>query len=202
MNSSADHTVFTASNGRRVTEEGGRVRVLNDRGRNMLDDYDYLSAGDIQALRERFAADDDARFGRWRSAEHPEYFVHAPRGVDGAVHAVRVVCEASGESVNSSREIAARRGQFGIFFPFDPRPVARAYFDAHPEPKPWHDAKPGEVWVISWGPSYVDVPVTVSESAHFTHNLGFVPIDRDVHDIGAFAPGITDGRRIWPEVSA
>lgn len=67
----------------------------------------------------------------------------------------------------------------------------REFFAAHPEPKPWHEAKPGEVWEL-------------------THdgNLGAWHVNGGGKEF--FAPGalldidnedITAGRRIWPEVS-
>ena len=71
--------------------------------------------------------------------------------------------------------------------------AARAYFDAHPEPKPWHDAKPGEAWELTangdTGP-FITM-LTPSGAVHFIAGNGTKFV--------AEASDITAGRRIWPE---
>ena len=83
--------------------------------------------------------------------------------------------------------------------------VAREYFDAHPEPKPWHDAKPGEVWVlrIHTGPTFDHAPAVVSSSAN--GNAIFTAATYDAggtEEIALTAPQITYATRIWPEVAS
>lgn len=56
--------------------------------------------------------------------------------------------------------------------------------DAHPEPKPWHDAQPGEVFLVTWPGSEREEAVVVP---------------------GAWPKAwecVTSARRIWPEVAS
>jgi hypothetical protein len=71
--------------------------------------------------------------------------------------------------------------------------AARAYFDAHPEPKPWHHAKPGDVWIITFTDRSFD-PVAASWNGR-----GFVHIDIRPTEISLGE--IAEARRIWPEVT-
>lgn len=62
---------------------------------------------------------------------------------------------------------------------------------SEPEPKPWHDAKPGEVWVVKTKHNDQERPVFVNSDGDFENaEEYFHPEFRD----------ITAGRRIWPEV--
>ena len=63
---------------------------------------------------------------------------------------------------------------------------------AHPEPKPWHDAKPGEVWALS----VLGGPLTaygVSGDGSFHHSQDRERLRGDLVD------EIVDARRLWPE---
>ena len=67
--------------------------------------------------------------------------------------------------------------------------IADRFFAAHPEPKPWHDAKPGEVWVI--------VTENVAKE---------VAVQRTPNGLWQFCDGVVrddelpifSARRIWP----
>lgn len=128
-------TEFTASNGVGVRVQGeGNYLDYSDSG-----PWLGLCGGRItQALREFFVKETDDRLGRWRWPEKPDYVVY-PEG-----DAVRVLREAAGTN------------WYPLYRPINPVSadaaiqyrIAAAYFDAHPEPKPWHDAKPGEVWIV------------------------------------------------------
>lgn len=146
----------------------------------------WLDPRQVQALRELFQHERDTELGRWRWPENPDYVVY-PRP-DGYV---RVVCEVDGTSDSFLRQDTVNPSTL------IPVMVARAYFEAHPEPKPWHDAKPGEVWALTtdaesgehaWGvdPDY--------RGGRFVYigGLSNLPTDH---------PDITAGRRIWPEES-
>ena len=125
-------TGFTASNGIPVTlTTDGRLIVENA-------DHTYpatIAAGEhIQSLREFFQHERDEELGRWRWPENPDYVVYPE---DGGAH--NVVRESTGLSLMASRD--------GIRSHKDPHAdAARAYFEAHPERKPWEDATYKDVW--------------------------------------------------------
>ena len=87
-------------------------------------------------------AERDAALGRWRSVEHPDWVVYlADNGL------ARVVNELTGlpETLLHKRPGSSSDTSVGAS-------VAREYFAAHPvpEPKPWEQAKPHEVWVLTF----------------------------------------------------
>lgn len=132
---------------------------------------------ELIALREFFAHERDDELGRWRWPENPDYVVY-PR----ADH-VQVVNESSGNALNVSR--AQANISTGL------ARAARAYFEAHPERKPWDDAKPGEVWVVTEG----DLSETY---AYLVDDGQFYDSARD-YALDFTDPVITAARRIWPE---
>lgn len=125
---------YTASNGVTVyhggvTEPLGGIRIQeSDRCRVML------SGRNTQALREFFAAE----LGVW---------------VDPETSAL-VIADSKGDPHNGRYVSVYLDGQmFGLFEKGDRTSereelVTDRYFAAHPEPKPWHDARPGEVWML------------------------------------------------------
>lgn len=74
----------------------------------------------------------------------------------------------------------------------DPREVAalREYFRL--EPKPWHDAKPGDVWLLSFGNGQPEVPWTLRFSTRRFENPDYQ------NSLSPDDPEIIDARRIWP----
>ena len=133
----------------------------------------------VQALREFFRAEEDKRLGRWRDPERDSFVVY-PQMSAGII----VLCETTGTS-----RLFADRNDVDSFRSSYLSPSAYAYFDAHPEPKPaWHDAKPGEVWVL-------DV-VDIGEGAYVAGDFTFSAAD---HGIPLDCEKITAGRRIYPE---
>ena len=182
---------FTASNGYVVSDtaldaESTRVVVRDKSGENTLavgyvSGNDYLDGTDMQALREFFQAEEDARLGRWRWPENPQWVLYPDE--DGDVVALD---ESTGQSTSLLTRLTV-----GKFPNAQGCPAARAYFDAHPESKPWHDAKPGEVWVLT----------------HVKGETGAFVVDGDKFESGSWSlpldgPSITAGKRIYPEVSA
>ena len=121
---------FTASNGYKVTPNGDGANVY----RGMMSTPIYPD--EMQALHEFFQAESDKRAGRWRWAERPDYVVY-----DTGDRIEVVVLD---ESIGYMENVWRGKERPGIYI----HDAARAYFEAHPEPKPWHDAKPGEVWSI------------------------------------------------------
>lgn len=170
---------FIASNGYIVRKSLGGYMSLFANGETA----NSVSPGKEHALREFFQAERDAALGRWRSKEHPDYVVYPQN--DGAV----AVLDES-------------RADIGVlFFYREPsmisgthEQVARDYFAAHPEPKPaWHDAKPGEVWVLTIDgkeDAYKVYPPTVNLMKNERGHISSASIELS---------RATHGRRIWPE---
>lgn len=175
---------FTASNGGTLTANkfmaGVAVLELNS-GISHLDD------ADMQALREFFRQERDEELGRWRWPENPDYVVYA----DEDDH-VSTIHEPTGvEQGYFSRAVASTyAGRGGA------EQAAHAYFEAHPEPKPWQDAKPGEIWALT-------VLDEGAERAYTVRPGRFVGEDaRGEYWTPPFdCKTFTAGRRIWPEPS-
>ncbi|MEW2011515.1 hypothetical protein AB0300_18830 [Microbacterium sp. NPDC078814] len=138
-----------------------------------------------EALREFFQHERDKELGRWRWPDNPDYVVYAKDTGDWLV-----LNESTGHTKHYTHREHANVGGSNM------TKAARAYFEAHPERKPWHDAKPGEVWELTLD----------DESEHIV----FVHADRTVGGRdgvsagGAYfdiddATGIVSGRRLWPE---
>lgn len=181
---------FTASNGMRVWDRDGTVLV-----QGVFPDALTIPPLDVDALREFFQHEKDEQLGRWRWPANPDYVVY-PVG-DGVVDVLREtsvseVTLGPGRQAGITRDDAAGwdRDHSKNFYR-----AAREYFEAHPEPKPWHDAKPGEVWVLNIDHKNAanEVAWQVATSTEFSR-LGLAINKRDER--------ITAARRIWPtEVS-
>ncbi len=174
---------FTASNGFTVDRDPkGEIRVNG---------FSFIADGAELALREFFRAEEDARIGRWRWAKRPEYVVYpsALYATPSDVDLVQVVNESNGQSHRARRDDQERL--FGFF-----SEAGAAYFDAHPEPKPWHEAQVGDVWVLTVDGEERAVRALSDASI----GARFFPIEDDNGmTYGRRAPAITAGRRIWPE---
>lgn len=116
-------------------------------------------------LRQYILHDRDQELGRWRHKDYPEYVVYPKQeAVTESEPGVRVVNEITGRSKDIGRKVIgaceAVVSRYGK--------VAQSYFEAHPESKPWLDAKPGEVWLITCGlGAYEDVPAVVARDRKF-----------------------------------
>jgi hypothetical protein len=166
---------FTASNGMTV-ERDHNGDVLIDRGAPTMSLF--MADGTALALREFFRAEEDERLGRWRWPENPEYVVYPD---ENSRDYVRIVCEEDGKVTGF---------KIGFVASSEAEWAARAYFAAHPEPKPWHDAKPGEVWEIT--------------RRSFTANAWVLESGAFMYDDESFvfSAEITAGRRIYPEATS
>lgn len=186
---------FEAKNGLQIeTDLGPVVRIwegyARDKENNRLRGFSYLNDRDVEALREFFQYERDQELGWWRWPENPDYVVRLSD--DGQAI---VLNERTGVTAYRYRgeaaEMRAMRQRTGSG---DVMPATRAseeYFDAHHEPKPWHEAVEGEVWLLMF-PN--------STQAWFV-NGGYFQNVRTLTNINKTDPCITAGRRIWPEVS-
>lgn len=179
-------SAFIASNGMTV-ERDHNSDVLIDRSSEAMSLF--MADGTALALREFFQFERDSELGRWRWPENPNYVVYAaPRhGTQAVDFDLFIVNEVVGASAEFSRVDDDGRA---VGNDFDA--AARAYFDAHPEPKPWHDARFGEVWALT-DEAGVTMPATFQAPGVWMSHGSMTSRVRDVMNI-------TAGRRVWPEV--
>lgn len=177
---------FTASNGWELRSNG--AIYSSDRAA-----YPLIGKDAVKALRGLFLHERDQELGRWRWPENPDYVVYRKAASASEPHpGVRVVHEATGRSRDIGVEVNNACDPTVSMF----GRAARAYFAAHPEPKPWHDAKPGEVWVLTVD-GYEDMVMTVHESKYGGYRFRLTDQDGTIYALDT--PAITAGRRIWPE---
>ena len=155
-------------------DDVGRVQLRRAGG-----DEGVYTLETTEALRAFFQAERDEQLGRWRDPENPDCICYP---VAGDPDDIWVVYEGSGLAYMRERNQAFYAGnKFSE--------VARRYFAAHPEPKPWEEAKAGEVWILTrYG---AEEPFFVTGGEFTSTDLA---VATDLDD-----PRITDGRRIWPE---
>lgn len=174
---------FTASNGITIGSDSGRVQWKTD-GR-AYDLEEFASGSDLDvALSEWYRAREDERLGRWRWPADPGYVVYQS---SNGVHVVR---ESDGLSLFYAERAVAEK-----YPDYDPARAAAAYFEAHPERRPWEDAKPGEVWELTLS----------DEEPHpylVAGNGRFIDVHRERFALGMHNQAIVDARRIWPEEAA
>ncbi|MEW1705928.1 hypothetical protein AB0230_01695 [Microbacterium sp. NPDC089190] len=152
------------------------------------------------SLVDHYRSKDDERLGRWRWPEYPGYVVYPHtvdlrpssargRGVtvlDEALPRLYTVWEGRAEEFAHLRKDSGNQMMA--------RHAAEAYFEAHPAPKPaWHDAKPGEVWELSF------LPDTLDTAAYVAGDWLFVG---QGHGVPKVDSRIESARRIWPELAS
>ena len=144
-----------------------------------------LSEEEMDELRECFQAERDEELGRWRDPENPDCICYP---VAGDPDDIWVVYEGSGLAYMRERNQAFYAGnKFSE--------VARRYFAAHPEPKPWEGAEPGEFWILT-----VDEKTNPYKIWTDTQRVRrFERVERPYTAISLNDPRITAGRRVWPE---
>lgn len=176
-------TEFTASNGAQIvlTNSGQTGYVLTENEERVSSAY--LGFEEMVAWREFEQHRRDEELGRWRWPENPDYVVkHDPLGVRIA-HVLH-------EPSFVARVVRPSDETVGLGSPRDMEflGAARAYFDSHPEPKAWHEAKPEEVWLMGFGLHEFVALVSVDGKFRFA----------DGSDMAVTEEFVT-GRRIWPE---
>lgn len=158
---------------------GRTVRML-ERGDVAFDHANgYLAASAVFDAEEFFQAKRDAELGRWRDPLNPDYVVS--RWGD-APEEIRVFHEPTARYEDFTRDKA-------VLSDWIPSSVAFRYFAEHPK-KPWHDAEPGDVWVLTV--RGFTLAWVADGDGDFQHLV-------DPESISATDPEIMDGRKIWPE---
>ena len=176
---------FTASNGTEVNQGlNGSLGVYLDSVTGFT-----LTGQSVQALREYFEHEEDKRLNRWRWPEKPEFVVYRD---SEALDCVYVFDESDPEAGS----VTIWRGS-DLDWPYF-QPAAQAYFKAHPEPKPWHAAKPNELWELRVQGSLLD-----PEVYRMSHEYGETAIFRPVNNpqrvlFRCDSPDIVDATRIYP----
>lgn len=184
---------YKASNGVEIRDDGGVLKwrtttypIWEPVGSGVPDMAGPGFARDSligRALAEFFQHERDEELGRWRWPENPDYVVYA------RATGLLALNEQTGNSkfhdIRVNR-ITGRKGGSVL------DQALTAYFEAHHEPKPWHDAKPGEVWALSVEGEEIACIVTPS-------GPDFEPVAHPVWaTVARGSDRITSGRRIWP----
>lgn len=99
-----------------------------------------VHAKDIEEMRAHFQQERDTKLDRWRDPENPDFVVYPLDHYSTVRRRCAIVDETTGrrhywDSTEVVSSICMR--------------VATNYFRTHPEPKPWHDAVPGEIWDVT-----------------------------------------------------
>ncbi len=126
----------------------GRKVQIRDNGTVTFDHANgYLSPETAMDAEEFFQYQRDLERGWWRWPENPTCVVKEGEPNDfGRGRTVYVFDEESFDRFHFNERVRDADGGTTIA-----HRAARAYFEAHPERKPWHNAKPEEVWVMSSG---------------------------------------------------
>lgn len=168
-----------------MTDSKIKIEAFEDGALRLTGDEDFgaietLTVKEVEALRAYFQAERDKELGWWRAS--PDYVVkpRADNGIES--RSVTVLNERLAVNI-PVWEGDDSRSEYGI--------AARAYFAAHrePGPKPWLDAAPGEVWLLTFRGS-APAPHLVDSFPFFVDDEGNSYELDDRH--------ITAGRRIWP----
>src|SRR5690625_2231794 len=178
--------IFTASNGIAVTikHDGYLIATTDDGVCHATGGADL----GVQALREYFTAERDAELDRWRDPETGLLVYQINDDPD----TVFVFDETYADHGTWTREqVGPTTTGFGA-------PIAERYFATHPEPKPaWHDAEPGEVWVVEvCGLQYASLVDEEKDSEGKSVTL-FVTYKDWVWE--GTDPDITHATKLWPQ---
>lgn len=163
---------FTASNGVKVELGGGSYLYVENT---------CFAPEETDALREFFQHEADEKAGIWRSKIDPTW---TAKVVDDYVHFhhedYKLFFDLFSDKIDDPERLS--------WLAADLQKIAREYIEAHPEPKPWMDAKDGEAWVLTSNGEEVAVVVR-----------GDVFVGQYSRTLSSSS--ITAGRRIWPDPS-
>ena len=121
-----------------------KIKAYEDGSARLLWDWRdiALTTANFETLRAFFQAERDDALGRWRDPENPDMVCY-PVAYD--LDAVLVMYE------GDMTRYYATRSTWKDVTPYYVSETAGRYFAAHPEPKPWENAKEGDYWVQTIG---------------------------------------------------
>ena len=133
---------FITKNGHRVRQfPAGNVAITNALGNLVHGSTCDLPSWAAEAAAEFFEHEKDVELGRWRDPEILDWVVY-PIDVHGDVRKIGVMNELDRRTFIIRENESITGASF--------REVAGRWFDAHTAPPPWHNAKPGEVWLVTY----------------------------------------------------
>lgn len=174
---------FTASNGLdfELTADG---HLLGE----ALSCYGPVSPEGVKALAELFQHERDQELNRWRDPDNPDFVVYRrPKCDDELGRAVWVLDETTATGYTYwENSTPAWPGKYAQMWK-----AAERYYEAHPEPRPWDEAEPGEIWELTEPEGlkqlWVKTDRELWRSIHSTKTTYYN------------GKSATAGRRIWPE---
>lgn len=184
---------FTSSTGLVVSLDASGIRV-----KNPADQWDFGSPNDaVQAMREFFLHERDQELGRWRFNAYLTVYEAENHQPGNRARAVNVLDERTGRLHMRHEGQAAWR---------ETNPelseAAAAYFAAHPEPKPWHEAKHNEIWVLQIKDCHAPEPYRFAQDTTCADSCVFRPVSNPKRVFfDSRSPMIVDAHRIYPEAS-
>ncbi|KQQ65043.1 hypothetical protein [Microbacterium sp. Leaf320] len=186
---------FEASNGAQVvlTNAGATGYILVERDSDSATSVStaYLGFEEMVAWREFEQQRRDKEVGRWRWPENSDFVVYP--GERGYVSAIN---ERTGAWATASRaEGYADTGHGTI------HNAIAAYFAAISEPKPWHQAIPGQAWVVEWTADDESFEKALLVADFSAEGRVFADAEETV-TLPISSGMITNARRIYPEVAS
>lgn len=171
--------VFTASNNITIYRDNRGELTIKTNAGDLLAKHTTKTE---EALAEYFQHKHDQENGVWRWPTSSEYIVRK-----NTENQVEVTNELNGMTWVLSREAVKTEYSNDAY-----TLVARDYFDAHPKYFPWHDAQPGEVWVVEFiGERKACIVQGLPEGHHLFQGDGRSLIVKNKY--------ITHAERIWPK---
>src|SRR5690625_1001900 len=177
--------IFTASNGTRIRSRGFPHPIEVDDSTFGWQPLKHYVGGSMMhnAMAEWYRHRNDEHLGRWRDPENTNNVVYPLYD-----NSVRVLREATGVGETVKRRVQNANQERNISP--SAKASARRYFDAHPEPKPWHDAKEGQVWILEVAGDSGSLPMIANDCGEFISSNG--------NPMSVTNPFIQSARRLWP----
>lgn len=126
-----------------VAASGRKVRIRKDGSVEFGLLNGYLPRESAFDAEEFFQAKRDEELGRWRYPLDPHWIAMEGNHNRDGRRTVALFNEQTFESFLMNDRV------LGTSIDHVSYRAARAFFEAHPQPKPWHDAQAGEFWTVT-----------------------------------------------------